>query len=158
MAKKPKQEGRPVINGGAVIIDDGAGKIVSARNQSPALVDPALRVETINSSADGIDKDQKYAIVAIKPEHVIVEVEGKTIRFAASLVHAFEVGSGSEYVKGTISPSSVYLEVKSKFYKDSNKTIYALDKPSPIGRVKLDLKNGYFDLRGRARLSIKELE
>jgi hypothetical protein len=155
--KTTSRNAPPVVDGGAVIIDDSPGRM-ELSGKGVRVENQALRVTTAVDDADGITDDGKTAFVEIEPNWVLITVGGQQITIPGALLIRFKAKGGWEHVKGTRDSKGVLLEVRTKFKKQQKQQeyVYICEKPGGTSRLEMDLTTGDLRIDGPYKLEIRE--
>ena len=141
------------LNGGAVIIDDGPGKIgeLVARGTD----DKNLRLLSM-VRLEGLVKYRKDKLKK-KPLSLTIEAAGEEISFMADRVVSFSVRTELEAFSCLLDGDTVVIKASDACTETRNGQdyIYVLPDSGQIKGIEVSLKVGSFVYEGRARLTLE---
>lgn len=150
MAKKQGKGG--IVNGGAVIIDDGSG----LRPGSRAGKAMDVRLDSTDFNVDGLTATIPcHLLENLKTERVVVHYHGEIV-YKWSEVKSFKVSASKGRVSGDLAADTLVLKANRKLSrKPAPKNVFTLDQSGSIKRIEVDLTNGSkLDIKDRAWLEL----
>ncbi len=154
MAKKQKQGG--VIDGGAVIIDDGPG--LGGESKVPNALAAGFRLGSKIRLAKLKEKDFRKDTLAKAPSTLTIQAAtGEKISFNVDEVVSLRVSSELEDFKCFLAANSVVVKASDTCTETqiSNEWVYQVPGSGLITRIEVTLKFGSYLYEGSASLTLK---
>jgi hypothetical protein len=153
MTEKKNAKKGPIVNGGAVIIDDGGGVGGQRMGRSVALNTTLTSDDRLMKLAD---EDYKKDTLSKKLTALTITAKatGETATFKIEEIVSFAVFTAVEDFKCSVAPNSAVIRA-SAACMESGKYQYALTDSGAIKRVEVSLKVGAYAYEGSAKLKLE---